>query len=166
MVVAMAVPALAQGTSAVEVGGGYNLLKIEETNIPAGWYAEVTGRMTPALAIVGQLSANYRNVEQANLNVDAKLAMFMGGARVNFATSSGAVPFVQALFGGARTSGSASVAGLMVSDSRTDAAMQLGGGVKFFPGVIGVQVGADYLHIFSDGDANGVRFAAGVVAGF
>ena len=167
LVMAMAAPAQAQSTSAVEVSAGYNLLKVEDTIMPAGWYAEASGKLTPMFAAVGQLTANYKTVEQEGVSVDTKLATFMGGVRLNASTINGSFfPFAQALFGFARASGTVNVPGSPVEDSRTDPALQLGGGVKFFPGVIGVQAGADYLRIFSDPGADSVRFAAGVLVGF
>jgi hypothetical protein len=168
LMVALAAPAMAQNAPAVEVGGGYNYLHTEDTNVPGGWYAEVSGNLTPVFSVVGQVTANYKSIDDvlSGVTVDTTLASYMGGVRVNARTTNGATPFVHALFGVMHASGSVDVLGFNVGDSVTDPALQLGGGVKFMPGTIGLQVGADYLRTFSDLEANSFRFAAGVVVGF
>jgi hypothetical protein len=167
LMVAVAAPAMAQGAPKVEVGGGYNYLHVEDTNVPAGWYGEVSGSLTPAFAIVGQVTANYKTTDVSNVDFDTTLATYMGGVRLNARAAGGLTPFAQVLFGVARTSASTDVVGVTVADSVSDAALQLGGGVKFVPGTIGVQVGADYLRVFSEDEgSNAFRFAAGVVIGF
>jgi hypothetical protein len=168
--VGLAAPAMAQDAPSLQVSGGYNFLHVPEESVPGGWYADVAGSVTPTVAIVGQLTGNYKTLEDSGVSVDAKLHSFMGGVRVNAPTAPGVTPFVQALFGAMRTSGSTDLSGLLpvnVSDSVTDAALQLGAGVKFMPGTIGLQVGADYLRVFTEDEGtNAFRFAAGVVVGF
>jgi hypothetical protein len=167
MVIALAAPAMAQNAPAVEVGGGYNYLHAEDTNVPAGWYGEVSGSVTPALAIVGQVTANYKTNDVAGADIKTTLATYMGGVRLNARAAGGATPFAHVLFGVARSSFSTDIVGLSVGDSVSDPALQLGGGVKFMPGTIGVQAGIDYLRIFSEDEGtNAFRFAAGVVIGF
>lgn len=167
MMIALAAPAMAQNAPAVEVGGGYNYLHAEDTNVPGGWYGEVSGSVTPALAIVGQVTANYKTNDVAGDDVTTTLATYLGGVRLNARATGGVTPFAHVLFGVARTSFNTDAANVTVPASASDPALQLGGGVKFMPGTIGVQVGADYLRVFSDVEGtNAFRFAAGVVVGF
>jgi len=55
-VLAVATPAAAQDVPRVEVSGGYNFLRVfddelgDEQNFPAGWYADVSGNVTPIFA--------------------------------------------------------------------------------------------------------------------
>jgi hypothetical protein len=171
LVAGVAAPAMAQDAPKVEVSAGYNFLRVEEENTPAGWYAEVSGSVTPAVAVVGQITGNYKTLteEEFGVDVDVKLHTFMGGVRVNGRTAAGLVPFAHVLFGAARGSASSDLTDTLDIDipSETDAALQLGGGVKYMPANIGVQVGADYLRIFTEDEGtNAFRFAAGVVFGF
>lgn len=156
LVVGLAVPAMAQTASKVDVSGGYNLLHSDGETIPGGWYADVEGKVAPMFGVVGQVTGNYKTVS----GVDTKLHTFMAGVRVNGHTASTVAPYAEALVGDAR----ASAAGV----SENDAALQLGGGIKAMAAgsKIGAQVGVDYVRIFGNADENAVRFAAGVVVGF
>jgi hypothetical protein len=160
MLAGFAVPAMAQNSSKVDVSGGYNLLHVPDQTLPGGWYADVAGNVTPVVGVVGQVTGNYKNIDVAGLSVKERIHTFMGGVRVNAPSASGVVPFGQALFGDAHFSGDQA--------SSDDAALQLGGGVKFMPAgsTVGAQVGIDYVRIFGDADSNAFRFAAGVVIGF
>jgi len=168
LIIGLAAPAMAQSSPKTEVSVGYNFLHLPDENIPGGWYADVAGNVTPMFGIVGQVTGNYKTIDEGGTSIDAKLHTFMAGVRVNGRLAGGVVPFVQVLGGAARTSGSTDVVGVTVSDSTTDGALQLGGGVKFAPGGrIGLQVGADYLRIFTEGSGtNAYRVAAGVTFGF
>jgi hypothetical protein len=166
VVVGFAVPAMAQDAPKVEVSGGYNYLHVPDESVPAGWYLDATGNITPTFGIVGQLTGNYKSFDDDAIDpFDSKLHTFMGGVRVNARAVSGVTPFAQVLLGAARASASSDLLGDL--GSSTDAALQLGGGVKFMPGTIGLQVGADYLRIFTEDEGtNAFRFAAGIVVGF
>jgi hypothetical protein len=167
VMLALAAPAMAQNAPAVEVGGGYNYLHLQDTNVPGGWYGAVSGSVTPAVAIVGQVTANYKSNDIAGAEINTTLATYMGGVRLNARAAGGATPFAHVLFGVARSSASTDVVGLSIGDAVSDPALQLGGGLKFMPGTIGVQAGLDYLRIFSEDEGtNAFRFAAGVVIGF
>jgi hypothetical protein len=168
-----ATTSFAQGAPKVEVSGGYNYLKVDDDTIgsmPGGWYADVAGNVTPMLAIVGQVTGNYEALEFDGISVDAKLHTFMGGVRVNARAAGGVTPFAQVLFGATRFSASSDGNGVLefnVGDSESDAALQIGGGVKLMPKNVGVQLGADYIRAFTEGEGTNVfRFAAGVVIGF
>lgn len=164
----MTTPALAQDVPAVEVSGGYNLLKFSDETLPTGWYADVAGNVTKWLGIVGQVDGNYKTIDVSGVSVKTKLHGFMGGVRINARENPNAVPFVQALFGAMHTTGSTTLSGLLpfeVSNSETDSVLQLGGGVNLMPaGNIGVRVAADYMRIFvTNAGTNVFRFGAGVV---
>jgi hypothetical protein len=168
--VGVAVPASAQDTSKVELSGGYNLLRMNDETLPGGWYADVAGKITPMFAVVGQVTGNYKSIDVAGVTVDTKIHTFMAGVRVNAPAVSGLTPFAHVLFGAARTSGSSDLSGALpvnISDSQTDAALQLGGGIKYVPGAVGLQVGVDYVRLFTEDEGtNALRFAAGVVLAF
>jgi hypothetical protein len=152
---------MAQDAPKAEVSVGYNYLHFSENSVPKGWYADVAGNVTPALAIVGQVTGNYKSDD--TIDLDTKLHTFMGGVRVNARATGGVTPFAHVLVGVAHSTDTS----VLGDFSSNDAALQLGGGVKLMPKNVGVQVGADYLRLFTDVEGTNVfRFAAGVVFGF
>ena len=164
-IVAVSAPAMAQDAPKAEVSVGYNYLHSNGDSMPKGWYADVAGNVTPAFAVVGQVTGNYESDD--TLGVDSKLHTFMGGVRVNARATGGVTPFAHVLVGVAHSSLSTDLGGVTGSLSTNDGALQLGGGVKLMPKNVGVQVGADYLRLFTDVEGTNVfRFAAGVVFGF
>jgi len=167
-IVGLAAPAWAQDVPAAEISGGYNLLKFTDETLPGGWYADVAGNATSMFGIVGQVSGNYKSVDVLGVSVDTKVHTFMGGARVTARVNSPLSGFAQVLAGAARADGSSDLSGLLpfaVSDSTTDAALQIGGGVSYIPSRgVGARVGADYVRIFSEEEGTNVfRFSAGVI---
>jgi hypothetical protein len=162
---------MAQGK--VDVSAGYNLLHFSNQTYPAGWYADVAGKVTPMFSVVGQVSGNYKSVDFTGGSVDLKLHTFMAGVRVNAPVTSGLSPYGQVLFGAARTTSSTNLTNTTYptgSVSSNDGALQLGGGVQYKVANVGVQTGVDYMRIYSYGGGSGgvnvFRFAAGVVFGF
>ncbi len=157
--------AAAQSAGKVEVSGGYNFLRVQEEefgdekNFPAGWYADVSGGLTDNLALVGQVSGNYKTIE----DVDLKLHTFAGGVRLSSRANRNAVPFVQVL-GGAVVS---SFSGFGESDSENDGILQVGGGVNLMTGGgVGLRLGVDYIRAFTEDEGtNVIRFGVGIVFG-
>jgi opacity protein-like surface antigen len=175
MVFGLAGSAAAQDTPRAEVSAGYQFFtgKGENEdedweNFPAGWYADVAGNLTNTVGIVGQVSGNYKTIDESDGDIDFRIHTFMGGVR---ASSPGRVRgFGQFLIGGANVKASAGE----LSASETDLAIQLGGGVNVMSANnVGLRVGVDYLRLFakdegelSEGeDVNGFRFVVGVVFG-
>ena len=173
LVVGFARPVAAQ--PAAEVSVGYNYLQAkssgddESTKFPAGWYADVAGKVSPMVSIVGQITGNYKTFEDDDFKL--KLHTFMAGVR---ASSAGNVSgFGQFLIGGAKLNASDTV-GAGLSFSETDLAIQIGGGVNIAgSGPVGLRLGIDYLRVMAkdDGlvleadDVNGFRFSAGITFG-
>lgn len=163
-----AVPASAQTTvPAVEFSGGYNYLHLaddddEVGSMPAGWYGEVSGNVTPVLGVLFHMTGNYKTVDDFGTDVDFSILTFSGGLRFTARTPQ-ANPFAHVMFGGARSKVSADVAGVSVSDSATDPIMLLGGGVNLLPqSAVGVRLGADYIRSFGDEGGNAFRFNIGL----
>lgn len=158
-------PAAAQSAGGLEVSGGYNFLRVQEEefedekNFPAGWYADVSGGLTDNLALVGQVTGNYKTID----DVDFKLHSFLGGVRLSSRANPNAVPFVHVLGGvfNARFSGFGE------SDSENDGALQAGGGVNLFAGGrVGLRLGVDYIRVFAEDEGtNLIRFGVGIVFG-
>ena len=160
----VAAPAKAQ-----EFSVGYNYLHIHEEdadeirNIPAGWYADVTGHITPMVGLVGQVTGNYKSIDfGGGVDGKAKIHSFMGGLRAGSGASK-VRPFGQVLFGAVNSKFSASG----FSESDNDAAIQVGAGVNVMSGgAVGVRLGADYLRVFTDDEGvNVFRLALGLVFG-
>ena len=181
-----AVPASAQTVPTVELSGGYQFLNLavegQNESMPAGWYADVAGNLTPMLGVVFQVGGNYKSIDEsvalggisATVTADLSVHEFLGGVRFNLRSNPAIVPFAQvlagAIHGSADVSASATLPGIppiAISQdvSGTNFGLGAGGGVNFaLTDAIGLRVGADYLHAFEDdGGANLFRFHVGVV---
>jgi hypothetical protein len=187
--IGVAVPASAQTVPKVELSGGYQFLTFaaegESESMPAGWYFDVAGNLTPMLGIVFQIGGNYKTFEEsvtvggitATATADFKVHEFLGGVRLNLRRSnSPIVPFGQVLVGAINGSvdvtASTTIPGMppiefSEEDSGTNFALELGGGVNFaLTEAVGLRVGADYLRAFEeDAGANLFRFHVGIVIG-
>jgi opacity protein-like surface antigen len=183
----VAAPVFAQSTKA-EISAGYQFLNFvvdgEDESMPKGWYLDVSGNLTPMLGIVFQVGGNYKTFEEtvtaggitATATADLKVHEFLGGVRVKAKGSPALVPFAQVLAGG--INGSVEVSSTTTipgqppiafsdSDSSTNFALEVGGGVNFgLSDKTGLRVGADYLRVFEEGGgANLFRFTVGIVFG-
>src|SRR3954462_359867 len=148
----VAAPAAAQ-TAPAELSAGYQFTRTPDLNLPLGWYVDVAGNVGPMLAVVGEVSGAYKSETMAvgTSSVDATLRLhtFMGGVRVAARTNPKLVPFGQVLLGAARLSGGVTASGpatsvLAASDSDTEFAVQVGGGVNVMASDrVGVRLGAD-----------------------
>ena len=175
VVVGFATPAAAQDTPRAEISGGYNFFSGKASGdedwekFPKGWYADVAGNVTETIGIVGQVTGNYKTIEDSDGDFDLKIHTYMFGVR---GSSPGRVRgFGQVLVGAASLKGS--VPGF--SATQTNFAFQFGGGVTVLnTGNVGLRAGVDYLRIkgkedgevLGDDDVNGFRFNVGVVIGF
>jgi Outer membrane protein beta-barrel domain len=147
-----AVPASAQTVSKVELSGGYQFLNFsaegESESMPAGWYFDVAGNLTPMLGIVFQVGGNYRSFDEsvtvggitATATADLKVHEFLGGVRLNLRSDSAIVPYAQALVGA--INGSVEVSATTTIPGRppisfeeeasgTNFGLEVGGGVNF-----------------------------------
>jgi hypothetical protein len=169
----VAAPAAAQ-TAPAELSAGYQFTRTPDVNLPLGWYVDVAGNVAPMFAVVGEVSGAYKSetiaVGTSSVDATIRLHTFMGGVRVAARGNPKVVPFGQVLLGAARLSGGVSASGpaistVAASDSDTEFALQIGGGVNVLTsGHVGVRLGADYRRIFiSDGGENEFRLVAGVV---
>ena len=183
-----AAPASAQTVPKVELSGGYQFLNFsaegESESMPAGWYFDVAGNLTPMLGIVFQVGGNYRSFDEsvtvggitATATADLKVHEFLGGVRLNLRSDSAIVPYAQALVGA--INGSVDVSATTTIPGRppisfeeeasgTNFGLEVGGGVNFsLSETFGLRAGADYLHTFADeAGANLFRFHVGVVIG-
>ena len=171
-VMGFATPAAAQDSPTAVLSAGYNYFQAksasdeEWTKFAAGWYFDAAGNVTPMVSIVGQVTGNYKTLEDEPIKVRAHT--FMVGVR---GSSPGRVRgFGQVLVGAARLSAEDTV-GAGFSASETDLAFQVGGGVDIMGGgPVGARVGLDYVRIQAkddgevlEGDSgNGLRFSVGV----
>lgn len=169
-------PVAAQEAPHVEVSGGWNLIGFDPFDsgttetYPMGWYVDVAGNLNRIVGLVGQVTGNYKSfddLEFVGVTVDTSAHTFMGGVRFN-GRGTLATGFGQVLVGGARGSASVGVPllGTSLTESSTDLAVQVGGGINVMPGPVGVRFGADYIRVFADGEGTNVfRVAVGIVFG-
>ena len=131
---AVALPAAAQGTPALEVSAGYSLLRVQRgfgvdlTDVKEtlhGLYAEAAATQTDLLSIVGQGAGNYATVSGQKV----KAYEFAAGPRLNM-RSGGRTVFGQFLIGVThyRPHG---------PERSTNATLHVGGGVNLGPMEIG-----------------------------
>ena len=166
-ILTVAAPAQAQ----VEFSAGYNFLHIDVTedepddlaNFPLGWYADVSASIVPMIGVVGQITGNYKTVEDDLFEVDTKIHTFMGGIRAG-GGSSNVRPFGQVLFGLANAKFSSD--DFDIDESSSDPALQLGAGVSVMSGAVGVRLGGDYIRVFSEDEGTNVfRLGIGIAFG-
>jgi opacity protein-like surface antigen len=175
-----------QGTPKAEIFGGYSFARQGDANIGAGWNGSVEGKLTDWFGIVADVSGHYYSKDllvvqgPSNAVVKANLSLHMFRFGPQFTMRSGkAAPFVHALFGAAnaKVTGGLQIgsANFSVSDSSTDFAAAVGGGVdvdvtdRF--AIRAVQVDYSYFRngsaVFGPGGStNGVRISGGVVFRF
>jgi opacity protein-like surface antigen len=176
VVLGLAQPAAAQRMTKGEFSAGYQLLTLssegESETFSKGWYVDVVGNLTEMIGIVGEVGGSYKSITEtlgtATATADFKIHEFMGGIRATSRTSPAVAPFGQVLFGimngSFGVSASAPGQSFSTSDSGSNFAMQLGGGVNIgLTEKVGIRVGADYIRIFEEGGgANAFRVVAGV----
>jgi hypothetical protein len=168
---AVALPAEAQQTPALEVSAGYSLLRVQRgfgvslsdvKETLHGWYAEAAAAETNLLSLVGQGAGNYATVSGQKV----RAYEFAAGPRFNMRSDARTV-FGQFLIGVAhyRPHG---------PERSTNATLHLGGGVSLGPSDgVGLRIGGDYELIFTGGSnllspetgerTHGLRVTAGVV---
>ena len=189
MVLGFSASSRAQDAPRSEFSVGWRLLNVPDAfggdsqTLPLGWYADVAGNLNRAVAVVGEVSGNYKSFDETttqfgvNVNLDANLNVhtFLGGVRFNARQNPAFVPYAQVLFGMARTAGEvkgqATVAGRTISinesESNTDFAFDADGGVNIVVSDnLGVRIGAGYLRVGGGDGGNAFRFSAGVVVPF
>ena len=189
VVLGFAAPSSAQSAPRAEFSAGWRLLNVpnafgsESETLPLGWYADVAGNVNRAMAVVGEISGNYKSFEETQTqfgvtvktDVDLSIHTFLGGVRFNVRQNPAFTPYVQAMFGLARGSADAeiqtTVAGRTTSfkdsESDSDFAFDAGGGVNInVSDNFAVRVGAGYLRIGGSDGGNSFRFSAGVVVPF
>ena len=169
---ALVAPASAQETPTLEVSAGYAFLRdlTSEIDLPAGWFVDVTGNVTDLLGIVGSVRGNYRfdtdfQTVFGTSQYDVDVHTFAAGPRFSFRANENAVPFVQVLFGAARTGFSRS--GTSLSQRSTDLFLQVGAGVNLrLTDSVGLRLGGEYGRGITDLDEpHGFSMLAGVVFG-
>ena len=99
--------ASAQGNT--EVSGGYSYLHETDLSVPTGWYAAGGGYLNNWLGIVGEVSGHYKTVDVFGVDVKTNVYLFGAGPKFVFRRNPTFTPYVQALFGGGRLTGSVSV---------------------------------------------------------
>lgn len=182
----VAIPVSAQTAPKTEISGGYQFLTFDadgdQQSMPKGWYFDVAGNLNPMWGVVFQVGGNYKTFDESvtigtgtfTASADLKVHEFLGGLRLNARESSTFVPYGQVLVGGVNGSlavtTTTTIPGIPTfsqSDSSTNFAFELGGGVNFgFIPRASLRFGVDYLRVFAeDAGSNAVRFHAGVVIG-
>jgi opacity protein-like surface antigen len=166
-----------------EFSAGWRVLHFEEQTFILGWYADVLGNLTDSLGVVGEVSGQYKTLDETRMvaatpvdvSTDLRIHSLMGGIRLSARQNPQIVPFGQALFGlvhgSASIEGSANVGGRTLtvdqSESDNDSAFELGGGVNVTTTRnITLRFAASYFRVIEEDASNSIAFAAGVVFPF
>ena len=179
-VVGLPSAAAAQDAPALEIAGGYQLMRdfdIDES-FPAGWFVSGAGSLTDNIAIVGEVAGSHKRDSGAPLphigglfpdsRTDHDILTFLGGVRLR-ARSGPVIPFAQVLIGAARTTLHARATGFDASTTDTAFALQPGGGVDIpLSDNVAARAMVDYRRlVYRDHqDISQVRLAVGIVVGF
>lgn len=186
-------PPVGAQTERGDISGGYQFIDAIPTGsgggdseaFPKGWYFDLAGNLTRSIAVVAEFGGNYKTFSESvtgpgfssSATADLKIHEFMGGVRFSSRANPNIVPFGQVLAGAAYTSVNVSsstnvqgqpIFGYTNSDSRSDFALQFGGGVNIgLTKKVGIRAGADYIRVFLGGTTldtglNVFRIAAGV----
>lgn len=132
LAIAAAVPnrALAQSDSGFEVAGGYGFLRDVDgdATFPRGWFASVAGDVAGPISLVGDFGGNYKSMGGLDVELSMSIHTLMGGPRFR-PRSARTAPYVQMLFGVARTASTFELPDERLTSARNDFAMTPGGGV-------------------------------------
>jgi hypothetical protein len=154
-----------------------------------GWYADVSGNLSPKFAVVGEVGSTYQSDDSTQTlgivttseSSDFELYTFMGGIRVRAPQNTRFIPFGQVLVGGQRNKSSyertttfnipnrpTPLPPTTSEDERdtSSAALALDGGVTVSVGFVGVRAQAGYVRMFGDTDVDAFRFSLGGVYRF
>ncbi len=174
IVLLMCLTAAAQEQPNKEVFLGYSYIRANPASTGAPSF-NVNGGvasfayMRGSAGFVSEISG-YRVGQINGTNVDTNAVTYLFGPRLAYRRNYHYTPFVQALFGGVHSTGSA----LGISDHSNAFAMAVGGGLDVSPwGHLGIRVGqVDYLLTrFREGAGdqkiqNNLRFSSGIVFRF
>lgn len=137
--------ASAQDSHRLDVNGGYALVRdndIDETL--SGWVASATGHISSSLGITAEGGSTARTLPVLGTSLTYRNLSFMAGPHVSVQRFDKVTLYGQVLFGGVR----GTVGILDQTQSRTDFALQPGGGADFWMSrTIGIRTGADYRRI-------------------
>src|SRR5262245_43970010 len=167
-VAALAAPAAAQDLSL-----GYQVQHFgsqgDGLTVPLGVHVSVAGPSSRVLSAVGQFDWSRKHLSDSvgstSFEATTNFTTFAGGVRVSGRNNPSVTPFVEALFGVMRSSGSARIAGEAIGGaSESNPLLQLGLGAAVpMSGALGVFGQVDYRRIFVEGEGvNNVRFVVGI----
>ena len=152
-----------------------------------GWYADVSGNLSPKFAVVGEVGGTYQKdastqTQGALTNDEASditLYTFMGRIRVRPPQNARFVPFGQVLFGAEHNASnytrtttiripnvSFPPSTITREGNASDPALALDGGVTIAVGWVGVRAQGGYVRMFKTTDADAFRFSLGGVYRF
>ena len=169
----LAFPLMAQDYPRIEVFAGGEFMRLggggTDVNMPGG-DVSATVNFKDWLGATADFSGAYKIITVNNVNVNAKVYSYAGGPVVSANSAGRLTPFVHALFGQARVTGSAGVGGVPASGSANGFTMLMGGGVDFkVKRLIAVRLfQADwvYYRISGETESQNGRVSAGVVLRF
>ena len=164
LTVAVVLPAHAQETPQVELMGGYSYLRSDIGGVDQGfngWNGSITENLNHWLGGTADFSGYYAHPGGINVNTHT----FMFGPHFAYRKSGSVTPFAHVLIGGMR----ASQGYLGISQSKTDFAAALGGGVDIkVHKIISIRVvQAEYVYTpYLNMREDNLRVSAGIVLRF
>lgn len=152
-------------------------------NFPKGWYADVSGNVSPKFAIVGEAGGTYQKANQTSVattfvtiseSADVKFYTFMGGVRVRAPQNPRLVPFGQVLFGGDHVNSVNQNTSRVFQTTNTNTitltssnpVLALDGGLDIVFGWLGARTTVGYSRFFKTASADELRVSIGLVYRF
>ena len=125
--------------------------RMQETNVPVGWSADIATNLNGTWSLVGEVSGAYRIKKDEDLGVDVRLSIHsLGvGARWSRRAATRVIPFLQVLGGAARAAANARLFDTDVGDTSTNFMLHPGGGLNLrMTETLGVVGQVDYRRVF------------------
>jgi hypothetical protein len=163
MALGTVLPAFAQNTPAVDIAGGYSMVRDQaaEENLH-GWLGSVGINLNSSVGLVGEIGRNTKSYDVAGVDVaEVSANTFMGGLRFASYASSTIAPFAQVLVGATKLEGVL----LGASESVTKLTIQPGVGIDLrLQRSVAVRLGGDYRRIATEDEGrNQFRFYGALV---
>jgi Outer membrane protein beta-barrel domain len=156
--------ASAQESHRVSVTGGYSVISDNDIDeILSGWVSSATGHVGSSFGITAETGRTAKTLPVLGTTLKYRSLSFMAGPHFSMRPFERLTLFGQVLVGGVR----GTVGILDQTQSRTDFALQPGGGADFWmTRTIGIRAGADYRRITSaESRVTQLRVHVGMVIG-
>lgn len=130
LILAAAVPARAVAQERVDIAAGYSYMRDYDGDVtfPRGWFASIGADIAGPVGVVGDVSGSYKSMGGLDVDLSVSVHTVTGGPRMIW-RSDRVAPYVQVLFGLARTATTFELPDETLSASQNNFVMVPGGGL-------------------------------------